>query len=216
MDDIKAHISQLRRDFASHTLDEKNISHDPYELFAQWMKEALDSKVIEPNAMVLSTVGNDGMPGSRIVLLRDFSVEGFVFFTNYNSQKGRELAGTSKAALLFFWADLERQVRVAGTVRKVSEKVSDDYFKSRPRESQIGAWASEQSSAIADRSVLEERVKQLEEEYKNKDVPRPPHWGGYIISAERIEFWQGRPSRLHDRIRFSLNEGKWRTVRLAP
>lgn len=216
MKDLKTYINQLRRDFASQVLDERNVGKDPFSLFEQWMTEAVKAEVKEPNAMVLSTVSAEAKPSSRIVLLRDFSSEGFVFFTNYKSAKGSDLNKNPHATLLFFWPELERQIRITGMIKKTSEQVSDEYFNSRPRESRIGAWTSEQSSRISSRKELEDRYVALEKEFEGKEVPRPPHWGGYLLGPDVFEYWQGRPSRLHDRLLFEKNDGHWDVVRLAP
>jgi pyridoxamine 5'-phosphate oxidase len=180
------------------------------------MEEAIQAEALEVNAMCLSTISKDGFPNSRIVLLKELD-QGFVFFTNYESSKGKELAASPKASLTFFWPEIERQVRVVGTIGKISEKESDTYFFSRPISSQIGAWASPQSQEIPDRTVIEDSQKRLEEEFKLNPIQRPAHWGGYRLIPHRIEFWQGRPSRLHDRISYELEGGtNWKKVRLAP
>ncbi len=217
MKDLKSFIHQLRRDFASHKLEDHSITSDPLSLFEQWMSEAVKAEVAEPNAMVLSTVSADGIPSSRIVLMRDYSSDGFVFFTNYNSRKGQNIQANDHACLLFFWPDLERQIRITGKIKKTSEKVSDEYFMSRPRESRIGAWTSAQSSRISSRDELEQRYAELEKSFQEKDITRPPHWGGYVLAPVEIEFWQGRPSRLHDRILFEKESNdEWKVSRLAP
>lgn len=211
-------LHDLRRDYASHTLDMKDVDKDPIQQFKRWFEEALKSEVLEPNAFVLSTVNANGHPRARVVLLKGFDASGFVFFTNYNSQKGGELAANPNASMVFNWLELHRQVRIEGFAEKVSENESTEYFQSRPRGSQIGAWASPQSSVIASRQVIENNVEELEKEYQNQEVlPRPAHWGGFLIRPSLIEFWQGRPSRLHDRIQFTrLEQGNWSMERLAP
>ena len=212
------HVANLRQNYTKAGLHEDDVSDDPMVQFATWFQQATETNEIrEPNAMVLSSVGPDRKPSSRVVLLKDFSDAGLTFFTNYASQKGLELTGTQYAALVFWWEPLERQVRIEGTVEKLPPERSDEYFASRPRKSQIGAWASAQSQAIANREVLEQRFKDLEAEYADKDIPRPDHWGGFLVKPEKIEFWQGRPSRLHDRLVFTLQgDLTWQRQRLAP
>jgi len=193
-----------------------DLSPNPLSQFDQWFKEALDAKVIEINAMTLSTLGEDGIPNGRIVLLKEVDT-GFVFFTNYQSQKGRELEKNPFGSLTFFWPELERQVRIKGNIDKVSEKLSDEYFLSRPIGSQIGAWTSPQSTKINSREELHSRQKEIEKKFENSPITRPPHWGGYRLTPNYIEFWQGRPSRLHDRVCYELQEnGDWELSILAP
>ncbi|WP_144604043.1 pyridoxamine 5'-phosphate oxidase [Algoriphagus algorifonticola] len=209
-------ISSIRKDYTLKSLDISDINKDPFKQFKTWLEEAVESQVLEVNAMTLSTVGLDGYPNGRVVLLKDLDY-GFVFFTNYSSEKGQELANNPKASLTFFWAELERQVRVTGKVEKISEAESDEYFFSRPQGSQIGAWTSPQSKKISSREVLDENQEAVEERFKSEKMIRPPHWGGYRVIPSRIEFWQGRPSRLHDRILFERTEsGSWIISRLAP
>jgi pyridoxamine 5'-phosphate oxidase len=210
-------IADLRKDYSSQTLRETDIEPNPIDQFQKWWTEAVNSQIDEVNAMTLATASSDGMPSARIMLLKGFDKNGFVFFTNYKSYKAMHLEENPKACLVFFWKELERQVRITGLVKRVSEKDSDEYFLSRPLGSQIGAWTSSQSQVIESREWLENRYLQLTEEYKQKKLKRPPHWGGYVVTPVIIEFWQGRPSRLHDRIQYSLEEdGSWKIERLSP
>jgi len=210
-------IAGIRKDYKLQTLLETDVAASPIVQFGKWWDEALKSELEEVNAMTLATADKTGKPSARIVLLKGYDKNGFIFFTNYLSHKGREIEQNPHACLIFFWAALERQIKVTGTVEKISAAESDDYFKSRPIGSRIGAWASPQSSVIENRTVIEERLKDLEQQYYNGNIPRPPHWGGYIVKPEQIEFWQGRPSRLHDRIQYTLQkEGNWVIERLAP
>ncbi|MCW3101723.1 MAG: Pyridoxamine 5-phosphate oxidase [Bacteroidetes bacterium] len=215
MDDIRNYINSLRHDFLKESLDEKDVHKNPVTQFSKWFREAVDAKVNEPNAMSLSTVSAEGKPSSRIVLLRNFDESGFVFYTNYTSRKGEEIMANPNAALLFFWPELERQVRIEGVLKKQTEADSDLYFNSRPRGSRLGAWTSTQSKVIANRTVLDEEYAKLDKKYRG-EVPRPPHWGGYVLAPRSIEFWQGRPSRLHDRILYTLENDDWKIERLAP
>lgn len=208
-------LTALRRDYKHARLDETDIRPDPVEQFRLWLEEALKAELDEPYAMTLATVDAAGQPSARIVLLRGADAKGFAFFTNYDSRKGNELAAKDRAALLFFWAPLERQVRVEGRVVRVSDAESDDYFARRPRGSCIGAWASPQSAVIPDRQWLEQRVERYNREH-GENVPRPPNWGGYRLVPERFEFWQGRESRLHDRLVYNRSADGWTVERLAP
>lgn len=209
-------IADLRIDYTLKSLDENEVVSSPIEQFKIWMDEAIKAKVIEVNAMNLSTVRKDGMPNSRIVLLKGVDA-GFVFFTNYKSQKGEELAERPFAAITFFWPELERQVRIIGSVSKITSQESDEYFHSRPFSSQIGAWASPQSKPIPDRSFLEENEARLRAELTKESIKRPETWGGYRLIPMEVEFWQGRPSRLHDRILYSKVDNEiWKIERLAP
>jgi pyridoxamine 5'-phosphate oxidase len=216
MDDLRNYINTLRHDFSKQTLDEKDAHINPVTQFSKWFQEAVDSKVNEPNAMCLSTVSSEGKPSSRILLLRNFSEEGFVFYTNYTSRKGEEISANPNVALLFFWPELERQVRIEGKLIKQSKEESDLYFNSRPRTSKLGAWTSAQSKVIASRKVLDEEYKKLSDKFPGEDVPRPDYWGGYLLKPETMEFWQGRSSRLHDRILYTNEGQKWKIERLAP
>jgi pyridoxamine 5'-phosphate oxidase len=209
-------ISDLRNEYTLNGLDQADVSVDPFTQFRQWFDAALQAGVPEPNAMHVSTVTGDGRPDGRIVLLKDVSEAGFVFYTNYESRKGRELADRPFASLTFFYPELERQIRIEGQVEKVSAEESDAYFGSRPRGSQIGAWVSHQSEVIANRDMLETRQRNLETQFDGRPVPRPPYWGGFRVIPNALEFWQGRPSRLHDRIRYRLENGNWLIERLSP
>jgi len=210
-------IADIRKDYQMQSLLETDVANNPFEQFNRWWDDAIKSELEEINAMTLATASATGMPSARIVLLKSVSAEGFVFFTNYNSHKGRELEENPFACLVFFWKELERQIRISGTIEKVSAAESDEYFNSRPVGSRIGAWASPQSSTISSRETIEKNIVKYEQEFANTEITRPPHWGGYIVKPTVIEFWQGRPNRLHDRIRYSkLPDGSWTFDRLAP
>lgn len=214
---MNADIAHLRKEYSSKSLIETDIEFDPIIQFQQWWTEAINSQIEEVNAMTVATASSDGMPAARIMLLKGFDKTGFVFFTNYKSYKAMHLEENPKACLVFFWKELERQVRITGLVKKISGKESDDYFLSRPSGSQIGAWASDQSQVIESREWLENRFLRLSEQFTHKELKRPEHWGGYKLTPVIIEFWQGRPSRLHDRIQYSLTEdGNWIIERLSP
>ena len=206
----------MRVDYKKHKLEEEDVNKNPIFQFGKWFQDAKDANVHEPYAMTLATANKAGQPTARIVLMRKFDEKGFVFYTNYLSRKGNDILENPKAGLLFFWQDLERQVRIEGVLEKDTEQESDMYFQSRPHESKIGAWTSEQGKVIANRKVLEERFLEYSEKYPDEFVPRPPHWGGYLLRPTAIEFWQGRPSRLHDRILFTLENSVWKMERLAP
>ena len=210
-------IQNLRQDYSASTLSENSTKGDPIKQFEQWSNEALEAKLHEPNAMTLSTATVTGKPSARIVLLKGFHAGGFIFFTNYLSRKGKEIAKNPQGALTFFWGGLERQVRIEGTIEKVSKEESEKYFHSRPKGSQVGAIVSPQSQEIESRDALEQKWNQLEAEYADKEVPKPSYWGGYILNPQLVEFWQGRPSRMHDRILYKKTDKKtWKKVRLAP
>lgn len=210
------YIYDLRSDYGAENMRTSTVKHSPFEQFEIWLEEAIAANLKEPNAMVLSTAGSDKKPSARIVLLRGFDRKGFTFFTNYDSRKGEEIAENPQASLLFFWAELERQVRIEGVVSKTSRRISKEYFASRPRASQIGAWASAQSRVISNRRQLEEKIAESEKRFAGKDVECPEFWGGYIVKPDMFEFWQGRESRLHDRLRYTKKGKNWNIERLSP
>ena len=216
MEELQNFLNSIRRDFADKALNEDSIAESPYQQFENWFEEAVNAQLLDPYAMSVSTVSNDGQPSTRVVYLRGIDANGFKFYTNYNSQKGDDLINNNKVSLNFFWGELERQIRIEGRVIKLSEEESDAYFNARPRESKIGAWASNQSEIINDRQELESKVTFYEGKFKNQEVLRPPHWGGYLVKPTKIEFWQGRSNRLHDRIVYSKNESTWKISRVSP
>ncbi len=216
LEEIKNYMNQVRRDFAERPLTEGSVDNNPFKQYAVWFEEAVNSKILDPYAMCLSTVGLNNQPSSRIVYMRDILDDGFVFYTNYLSQKGKELLSTPKAALNLHWGELERQIRIEGDVVKVSEEVSDKYFAARPKKSQIGAWASAQSDVLTTREELEQHVLKYTARFKDIEVDRPKHWGGYVLKPTKIEFWQGRASRLHDRIVYNKEGAEWKLRRLSP
>ena len=210
-------IADIRKEYASETLLESDVDAHPIQQFQKWWDQALKADILEPNAMTLATASADGLPSARIVLLKGFYERGFVFYTNYRSFKAMQLEENPKASLLFHWKELERQVRIMGVIEKIPGNESDEYFNSRPAGSRVGAWASPQSQVIENRQWLEKEFEKRIKEFENNTIPRPPHWGGYLVKPVIIEFWQGRYSRLHDRIQYSLEEdGNWKIERLAP
>lgn len=210
-------IADIRKEYKLQTLDESDVQANAIQQFHKWWNEALMSEIEEVNAMTVATATSDGKPSARIILLKGYDETGFVFFSNYHSHKGKELEENPFASLVFFWKELERQVRINGTVEKTTAGESDLYFHSRPVESRIGAWASPQSKVIASREVIEENVTELQKSFAGKTIERPPHWGGYIVRPTVMEFWQGRPGRLHDRIQYTKQpDGGWKIERLAP
>ncbi|WP_077398534.1 pyridoxamine 5'-phosphate oxidase [Cellulophaga omnivescoria] len=215
---MKKDLGNYRKSYQKSELLESELTNNPIELFQKWFYEveATDG-VEEPNAMTISTIGLDGFPKSRVVLLKKYTHEGFIFYTNYNSEKGKAIANNPNMCISFFWPNLERQVIIKGKAEKIAENLSDGYFESRPDGSKLGAIVSNQSTVIPSREYLEDKLKSLEEEYENKEIERPKHWGGYIVKPVSVEFWQGRPNRLHDRIRYELQEDyNWKIERLAP
>ena len=210
-------LAEIRKEYRQRGLDEASVDADPFRQFRVWFDDATNSGLLEPNAMTVATVSGDGRPSARMVLLKGFDERGFVFYTNYESRKGHELGETPYAALVFFWVELERQIRIEGRVERVSSEESDTYFHSRPEGSQIGALASHQSQVIASREVLERRTLELSAQYAGREIPRPESWGGFRVIPGTIEFWQGRPSRLHDRLRYRHgDDGSWTIERLSP
>lgn len=212
----KKKLADIRQEYSREELSREKVAADPFSQFEAWLNEAIAAEANEPTAMTLSTVDSNHRPSSRVVLLKGFDADGFVFFTNYNSRKGRQLSENPFAALNFFWPELERQVNVCGRTDKVSDKESDEYFDSRPLTSRVGAWASNQSEKIDSRTVIMAKAAKLLIKYAVGHVPRPPHWGGFRLVPDRIEFWQGRPSRLHDRICYERNADAWDISRLSP
>ncbi|MGB8194497.1 MAG: pyridoxamine 5'-phosphate oxidase [Chitinophagaceae bacterium] len=210
-------IADIRRDYKLQSLSENDVAADPMQQFAAWWNDALESEIVEPNAMTLATASSDGLPSARIVLLKGYDERGFVFFTNYNSFKGVQLDENPRACLVFFWKEVERQVRIMGLIEKVTAEESDEYFNSRPEGSRIGAMVSPQSQVIESRQWLEQHFAETSQQLSGKSIERPAHWGGYCVKPAIIEFWQGRSSRLHDRLQYSLtDEGSWKIERLAP
>ncbi len=216
MEDLRLYINTLRHDFSKQTLNEKDVDASPILQFEKWFKEAVDAHVNEPNAMTVSTATKAGKPSARILLLRNFNESGFVFYTNYTSRKGLEIGQNPYCALLFFWPELERQIRIEGILEKQTAEESDIYFNTRPRGSKLGAWTSEQSKVIESRDILEHEFQKLSENFQGENIPRPANWGGFTLKPVSIEFWQGRPSRLHDRILYTQENSNWKIERLAP
>lgn len=209
-------LRDIRNNYQKHKLEEDSIPENPIALFNLWLNEAIHEQINEPTAMVLATSAN-GIPDTRIVLLKEIEGNNFLFYTNYNSAKAQQIAANPQVALNFFWPELERQVRVKGVISKVNDSLSEDYFNTRPRESQLGAWSSAQSEVLSSREELELKFHETTARYKNRPIPKPPHWGGYQVQPNEIEFWQGRPGRLHDRIRFySIVKDEWQFKRLSP
>jgi pyridoxamine 5'-phosphate oxidase len=208
--------SSLRKEYTRAGLDRADLDPDPIVQFQEWFEKVIDADLHEPNAMIVSTASTDGKPSARTVLLKGYDERGFVFYTNYEGRKANEIEANPMCALLFYWGELERQVRIEGRASRLSGDESDAYFEGRPRGSRLGAWASEQSRPLEDRSVLEERVKALEAQYEGREIPRPPFWGGYRVEPDTIEFWQGRENRLHDRLVYRREDGAWRIERLQP
>ncbi len=213
---MNINIADIRKDYTLNGLDISEVAETPFDQFKKWFDEAIASQILEPNGMVLSTITETMRLKSRVVLLKGFDERGFTFFTNYTSTKGQNIAHSPVASLNFWWVALERQVRIEGQIIKISEQESDQYFDSRPRGSQIGAWVSDQSAIIENREVLSDRQAELEAQFEGRAIPRPAHWGGYRLVPDSIEFWQGRSSRLHDRIRYRLVDSTWVIERLAP
>ncbi|MFM2049443.1 MAG: pyridoxamine 5-phosphate oxidase [Bacteroidota bacterium] len=209
-------LHNLRIDYKNHSLSKHDVNSNPIVQFESWFKDAISAEIIDANAFTLCTINEMNKPSCRVVLLKEVNDFGFIFFTNYESRKGKDMENNNNVSIAFHWKELERQVRIEGIAQKISDEESDEYFNSRPRESQIGAWASPQSSVIHNRPVLESRIEFYTKKFKNKTVPRPNNWGGYIVKPETVEFWQGRPSRLHDRIQYEHIDRKWQISRLAP
>ena len=216
MSSLRDEIKKLREDFTKGTLNDTAVDPDPFQQFELWISQAIEAKIPEVQAVNLSTISAEGKPASRIVYVREFENGQFWIYTNYNSRKAKDMLQNPNISLTFFWPDLERQIRIEGTVKKAEKEKSDNYFNNRPRESQLGAWASNQSGVLKNREELEAAVETIRNKFEGKDVPRPDFWGGFEITATYYEFWQGRKSRLHDRISYTLENGDWKIKRLAP
>jgi pyridoxamine 5'-phosphate oxidase len=216
IEEVSNYLSKIRHEFTSQALDESAAGDNPLELYAKWLEEAVGSQILDPKAMVISTVDSDNKPSSRVVYNRGLDNNGIKFYTNYSSKKGTDLEMNPNISVNVFWSEMERQIRMHGTVTKLPEVESDAYFAERPRESQIGAWASAQSEKVKDREELMQLAQEFRNKFEGKDVPRPPHWGGYYITLQYFEFWQGRPARLHDRIVFEKEVDSWTKYRVAP
>jgi len=213
----KETIQNLRQEYKAATLSEKSVAKDPFSQFSKWFTEAMDGGIFEPNAMILATASPDGKPSLRTMLLKGFDNKGFIFYTNYLSRKGKEIARNPNASILFFWPELERQIRIEGVLEKVSKEESEHYFRSRPIPSQLGAIVSQQSQEIQSKELLVDKLAYLQQQYEGKEVPKPSYWGGYILKPQVVEFWQGGPARLHDRIVYKkADKNNWKIVRLAP
>lgn len=214
---VTTDLTGIRKDYRLQSLLEKDVDDDPIKQFEIWWQQATESGIDEPNAMTLATSSTSGKPSARIVLLKGIKEDGFVFFTNYDSRKGKQIKDNPYVSLVFFWKELERQVSIEGGIKKISDEESDEYFSTRPPESRIGAWSSPQSEVIQNREVLEKNVSDYTSRFKSQNIPRPPNWGGYIVKPNLVEFWQGRPGRLHDRLQYTINEkAYWKIERLAP
>ena len=211
-------LGNYRRDYDKTELSKKNVSENPIEFFQKWFYEAEEyASIVDVTAMTIATIGTDGFPKNRVVLLKKYTWEGFIFYTNYNSEKGKSIAKNPNVCLSFFWPSIERQIIIKGVAEKLSENLSDGYFESRPDGSKLGAWASDQSEVVPSRTYLDDKLSSFEKKYNNLEIPRPKHWGGYIVKPTSIEFWQGRPNRMHDRIRYTLQKDfNWKIERLAP
>lgn len=215
-EDIHKHLYNLRSDFAGKELSKIDVDSNPFEQFRTWFDEGVKAEVNELQAMVVTSVSAEGWPSSRVVYLREIDDDGFVFYTNYNSDKGQDFSANPKMSFTFFWPELARQLHVQGSIEKISAERSDNYFASRPRLSQIGAWASEQSESLENRNELELKVEEFTKRFEDQEVPRPPHWGGFKITPRAFEFWQGRPNRLHDRMKYRIVDGQWTVDRVSP
>ena len=213
---MEKNLADIRREYSREELTKASVAADPFAQFRDWFDEYLKSEPLEPTACIVSTVGTSNMPSSRVVLLKGFDANGFVFFTNYESRKGRDLEANPNLSILFYWPELERQISISGVAERTSREESEEYFATRPLESKVGAWASKQSSVLGSRADLVARVDEMRSKFSSTDVPCPDFWGGYRVTPNRFEFWQGRPSRLHDRISYDLIDGVWRIYRLAP